>query len=319
MKHFSNRYTFLDLFCESERTTKARTARWIALASALALSSGCSSHRTDSPSVASPRGHLLIMGGGPIPQGVLRRFVELAGGAGRARIVLLPMASQSEEAGVELAEDFRKMGARAERLVLRREEAMKAETAARLEGVTGIWFGGGDQSRLTAAIGGTPVEEAIRRRYQEGAVVGGTSAGAAVMSAVMITGDERRPGGSRPPSDPDTGFISIERGNIVTSRGFALLDDVIVDQHFVRRRRHNRLISLVLENPRLVGVGIDESTAAEVAPDGWWTVLGDSVLVVYDARSARALPGQPTLGAAGVLMHVLPRGSRYRPASGEVR
>ena len=245
--------------------------------------------------------------------------MELAGGSGRARIVLFPMASQSEEAGVELAEDFRKMGARAERLVLRREEAMKPETVARLEGVTGIWFGGGDQSRLTAAIGGTPLEEAIRRRYREGAVVGGTSAGAAVMSAVMITGDERRPGGSRPPSDPDTGFITLERGNIVTSRGLGLLDEVIVDQHFVRRRRHNRLISLVLENPRLVGVGIDESTAAEVAPDGWWTVLGDSVLVVYDARKARVLPGQPTLGAEGVRMHVLPRGSRYRPASGDVR
>lgn len=294
-------------------------ARTIGALSLALLLAECRSVSRTSHASDVPRGHLLIVGGGPIPQDVLRRFVELAGGARRARIALLPMASQSEEAGVELADDFRKMGARAERLVLRREEAMKPDTATRLDGITGIWFGGGDQSRLTAAIGGTPVEEAIRRRYQEGAVVGGTSAGAAVMSAVMITGDERRPGGSRPPSDPDTGFITIERGNIVTTRGLALLDDVIVDQHFVRRRRHNRLISLVLENPRLVGIGIDESTAAEVAPDGWWTVRGESVLVVYDGRRARALRGAPSLGAAGVLMHVLPPGTRYRPASGKVR
>jgi cyanophycinase len=172
---------------------------------------------------------------------------------------------------------------------------------------------------LTAAIGGTPVEEAIRKLYREGAAIGGTSAGAAVMSQVMITGDERRPGGSRPPSDPDVGFITIDRENIVTSRGLGLLEDVIVDQHFVRRRRHNRLISLVLENPRLVGIGIDESTAAEVSPDGWWTVLGESVLVVYDARQARPSAGEAPPGASGVLMHVLPRGRRYRPATGEVR
>lgn len=295
-----------------------RALKAVLAASALAAA-GCTASAPPRSAEARTRGHLVIVGGGPVPDTVLRRFVELAGGAGRARILLLPMASESEDAGVELAADFQKMGAQAERAILARADAEKTEVASRLEGITGIWFGGGDQARLTAAIGGTPVEAAIARRFREGAVVGGTSAGAAVMSAVMITGDERRPGGARPPTDQGSAFLTIDRNNIVTSRGFGLAGDVIVDQHFVRRRRHNRLISLVLENPRLVGIGIDESTAAEVSPDGWWRVHGESVLVVYDARRAKRGPSSAPLAAAEIAMHVLPAGSRYRPATGAVR
>lgn len=290
----------------------------VGMAAVAVCASGCSAVAPSPRPRDATRGHLLIVGGGPVPEAVMARFVELAGGPGRARILVLPMASESEDAGAELAADFVKKGVRAERVVLTRAEAEKEGTAARLEGITGVWFGGGDQSRLTAAIGGTPIEAAIARRWRDGAVVGGTSAGAAVMSAVMITGDEKRPGGSRPPTDPQSAFLTIDRGNIVTTRGFGLAGDVIVDQHFVRRRRHNRLISLVLENPRLVGIGIDESTAAEVSPDGCWTVLGESVVVVYDARRARPAPGGVALGAADLTMHVLPAGSRYRPATGDV-
>lgn len=271
------------------------------------------------PNAAARPGTLLIAGGGPLAEALFRRFVALSGGAGRASIVIFPMASQYEDAGEELARDFEKLGARARVLRLSREEAVKDSAAAALEGVTGIWFGGGDQSRLTAALSGTPVGAAILRRWREGAAMGGTSAGAAVMSRLMITGDEKRPGGARPPSDAQTAFLTIDRENIVTSPGFGFVGGAIVDQHFVRRRRHNRLISLVLENPRLVGIGIDEATAVEVAPDGWWTVLGESVIVVYDARRARVVSAENPLGAAGMTMHVLPAGSRYRLATGEVR
>ena len=135
------------------------------------------------------------------------------------------------------------------------------------------------------------------------------------MSTPMLTGDEKHPGGNRPPAkDSNDAWMTIARDNIVTARGFALLPGAIVDQHFVRRRRNNRLLSLVLENPRLVGVGIDESTALEVGPDGLWRILGDSVAVVYDAREAAVTPeGAPALGAAGVRLDVLPAGSTYDP------
>jgi len=92
-----------------------------------------------------------------------------------------------------------------------------------------------------------------------------------------------------------------------------------VDQHFVRRKRHNRLLSLVLENPSLVGAGIDEETALEVAPGGLWHVIGAGVVVVYDARGARVVPrGTHQLAAADVRVHVLPSGSAFDPRRGRV-
>ena len=203
-------------------------------------------------------------------------------------------------------------------MLLTREQADTEEAARRLDGVTGVWFGGGDQARLTAVLLHTRVEAAIRELYRKGAVVGGTSAGAAAVSTPMLTGEERRPGGDRPPAkDSNDAYMTIARGNVVTAEGFGLLPGAIVDQHFVRRRRNNRLLSLVLENPALVGVGIDESTALEVGPDGPWRVLGASVAVVYDARKARITPaGAARLGAADVKLHVLPAGATFDPASG---
>ena len=287
--------------------------------SAVGLACASSAPRPSAPSPAqtetaseSPKGTLLIVGGGPIPDAVLDRFVTLAGGRGHARIVIFPMASESADAGLELAEDFRKLGAEAERIVLTHEEAQAPDAARRLDGVTGIWFGGGDQSRLTAAIGRTAVETAIHERYRAGAVVGGTSAGAAVMSTPMLTGDERHPGGSRPPEkDSNDAFMTIARDDVVTIDGFGLIRGAIVDQHFVRRRRSNRLLSVVLENPSLVGIGIDESTALEVPPFGPWKILGDSVAVVFDARVARITAPSSTLGASGIRLAVLPTGSSY--------
>jgi|KBSSwiStaDraftv2_1062776.scaffolds.fasta_scaffold00651_5 cyanophycinase len=272
------------------------------------------------PSANSARGHLLIVGGGPIPDAILQRFVALAG-AGQARIAVFPMASEDADAGIELTEDFRKLGASAERIVLTHEQADTEAAAKRLEGVTGIWFGGGDQVRLTGALRGTRTEGAIKERFRAGAVVGGTSAGAAVMSSPMITGDEKKPGGDRPlAKDSPDAWITIARDDVATVDGFDLIPGAIVDQHFVRRRRNNRLLSVVLEHPERVGVGIDESTALEVSPDGSWRVLGASVAVVFDARSARITP--PTaksLGAEGVRLSVLPAGSRFDPKTGEAR
>ncbi len=271
-----------------------------------------------SPSTGSGRGSLVIVGGGPIPDAIIARFVTLAGGRGRARILALPMASESADAGEEIVGDFRHLGAEAERLVLTRSEA-DAETAARkIAASTGIWFGGGDQARLMAVLEGTRAEAAIRELYlRGGGVLGGTSAGAAVMSTPMITGDERHAGGDRPlPKDSSDAFITIARDDVVTASGIDVVPGAIVDQHFVRRRRHNRLLSLVLENPRLVGIGIDESTALEVPPEGPWRILGASVAVVYDARGAKITPAGATLGTTDVKLSVLPAGSTYDLATG---
>lgn len=290
----------------------------LACASALLAGSACS---TASPSPARTiGGHLLIVGGGPIPPEIVQRFVALAGGPGKARIVVFPMSSSDPDAGIEMTADLKKLGANAERIVLDHAQADTEEAAKRLVGVTGIWFGGGDQVLLTKALGGTRVEAAMHELLAKGAVLGGTSAGAAVMTTPMLTGEERHVGGVRPPADkksPLAAWMTVARDDVETVSGFGFLPGAIVDQHFIRRRRSNRLLSVVLEHPELVGVGIDESTAVEVGPDGRWKVLGESAAMVFDARRARVTPvGAPVLGAAGVSLLVLPAGSTYDPASG---
>jgi len=290
----------------------------------MSIGSGCATTSSGSASTgaaSAPRGYLVIAGGGPQPDSTYQRFFELAGGKGKARIVVFPMASSDKDAGLELTADFQKMGAASsERIVLDHAAADTASAAERLRGVTGVWFGGGDQVLLTKALRGTKTEAAIHAIYREGGVVGGTSAGAAVMSTPMLTGDEKHPGGDRPPAkESSDAYMTIARENVVTEEGFAFVPGTIVDQHFVRRRRNNRLLSLVLEHPNMVGVGIDEATAVEVQPDGTWRILGKSVAVVFDARKAAITPvGAPALGAADVKLSVLPAGSTYDPRTGKV-
>ena len=270
---------------------------------------------------SAQRGSLYIVGGGPQTPAMVEEFVQLAGGPGKAKIVVMAMASASgERSGETKAGDLRTLGATAFNLWVNRTQADLDSVARLLDGATGIWFGGGNQTRLADVVRGTALERAIKARYEAGAVVGGTSAGAAVLSSRMITGSERRYGGDRPPGDSSDANITIERNNVVTSDGFALVGNAVIDQHFVRRKRHNRLISLVLEEPPHLGVGIDESTALVIAPDGTWRVSGQSVVVIYDARTASKTPVEAkVLGASGVTMHVLPAGSTFNPATNQAR
>jgi cyanophycinase len=146
----------------------------------------------------------------------------------------------------------------------------------------------------------TPLHQNLLELHRRGCVIGGTSAGAAVMSEIMITGDERRK------SREGRGWSTIEAENVITVRGFGLVEEAIVDQHFVARKRHNRLMSLVLEKPTLVGLGIDESTAVLIRPDGAYEVLGNNQVIVYDARRAKAFLSETgRLGGHGIAVHVL--------------
>ena len=267
----------------------------------------------------APHGSLVIVGGGPRPPEIRERFVQLAGGAGKANIVVFAMASEEgKESGEEEATALRAMGADAQSLYLTRAEADADSNVARVARATGIWFGGGDQSRLTGVLKGTRIEAMMHQRFAARAVIGGTSAGAAVMSAIMLTGDERHRGGDRYPSDSSDAYMTIARDNVVTAPGFGFITNAVVDQHFFRRKRHNRLISLVLEHPELIGVGIDESTALVVDSMGKWSVIGASAAIVYDARHAAVTPASAkVLGAAGLSVDILPAGSSYDPAAAQ--
>lgn len=207
-----------------------------------------------------PSGTLIIAGGGAVPDGVRAKALELAGGKS-ARVIIIPQASQLGEPAVEAWKaDI------VEVLDLEKKPVEQVQRANL------IWIGGGDQNRLMKALAGTGVIEAIRKRYRDGAVVGGTSAGAAVMSKIMITG-----GG-----DSEV----IRAGSTETAEGLGLWPKAIVDQHFVKRKRFNRLASAVLDHPELTGVGIDESTAVIVRGKKV-EVVGESVVVLLTKSTWR--------------------------------
>lgn len=263
------------------------------------------------------KGHLFIVGDGADEKYILERYVALAGGPEKARIIVLPMASSiPDTVGMRHVSLLTSIGVRhAQYLVFSREQALRSEFADTLNNATGIFFTGGDQSRLAAVLVGTPVQQKLMELYRNGATIGGGSAGAAIMSRVMITGDELLH------KDSTTSFVSILKGNIKTSEGLGFLDDAIIDQHFVRRKRHNRLISTVLEHPNLVGIGIDERTAIIVFPDHTCEVFGKSCVVVYDARKATSLRStdEALIGGAGLTVHVLLEGDRYNITTGTVQ
>lgn len=264
-------------------------------------------HASASPPEA--KGHLVIIGGGERTGEIMERFVQLAGGGEKARIIILPLASGvPDTTGMEQTAELKAMGVRnADWLLFSREEAVRGDVARRLDGATGVFFSGGDQSRVTAVIVGTPVQEKLKELYRGGAVIGGTSAGAAVMSRVMITGNERIN------KDSNNAFITIMRGNVETIEGIGFLDNAVIDQHFIKRKRLNRLLSVVLEHPDLPGVGIDESTAIVVSPDGTCEVVGEGTVVVFDPRNAAEIhtDRHGNLGARGVLTHIYTAGERF--------
>lgn len=268
-------------------------------------------------SAQQPRGSLFIVGGGSQSDSLVARFVQLAGGRGHARIAVVPMASGDAQAsGDEKASQLREFGADAFVLLVTRAQAESAATARRLDDVTGIWFTGGDQTRLAPILRGTTTLAAMQARYRTGAVVGGTSAGAAVLSDSMLTGNQH-------PSGDTLGYYgdeypTIARGVIEVVPGLGFVAGVIVDQHFVRRERLNRLLAVILERPSLLGAGIDESTALEIGPDGTWTVRGAGAVVVYDARRARLTASGRPLGAVDVRLHLLPAGTTFDPAKDRI-
>ena len=265
------------------------------------------------------QGSLFIVGGGTQPPALITEFIALAGGPGRARIAVLPMASsEPAETGREKVEQLVGEGANAFVLNVDRTQAESDSTARLLDSVTGVWFSGGDQARLTPILSGTVLLRAIQARYRAGAVLGGTSAGAAVMTDSMITGEQYRDGVDTSAYYGDD-FPVIARRAIEIVPGLGFLSGAIVDQHFIRRERHNRLLSVVLERPTMLGVGIDEGTAIVVRPSGSWQVIGRSAAIVYDARQSRVTNGSaPVLGAADIRVHLVPAGGSFDPRSGRV-
>ncbi len=216
-------------------------------------------------------GPLIIVGGVGTPAVVKQRAIELAGGP-TAPVVIIPQASRRPEAGAENVAFWKKTGATNVTALTLKPDQRAAEIEL-LKQAKFIWFSGGDQSRLMDALREADLIDLIKQHHRAGVVIGGTSAGAAVMSQRMIIGNAE--------------LEAIVRGGTPLADGLGLWPGTIVDQHFHRRRRFNRLLSAVLDQPDQIGIGIDERTAVLVQGDGF-EVMGESSVLVIDARRAKA-------------------------------
>lgn len=253
---------------------------------------------------------LFVIGGAEDRVGraaLLRRFVRISGGR-QARLVVIPTASSfQDEVVASYREVFTRFGVSSVDVVnpQSRREAHDARAVGLLDGATGIFMSGGSQLRLSQLFPGTPLGDALHRAHARGAVVAGTSAGASIMSEFMISmGDE--------------GITPVQRASQV-SAGIGLLKGVIVDQHFAQRSRYGRLLSVVAASPNLLGIGIDEDTAIEVADGTRFTVHGRGGVTVMNCRDVttdapEARRGAPLL-VSGAVIHSLPAGATFDLAS----
>lgn len=238
---------------------------------------------------------------------ILRRFVALAGGKA-ARIAVIPTASQSREAGPRYEQLFEELGARQVEVLdfgTRRDGQDRARLA-RIEQASAIFFTGGNQLRLSTLLGGTPAAQLIRARNAAGIPVGGTSAGAAILSEHMIAFGRE---GAAPQAD-----------SVRLAPGLGLTNRFVIDQHFRQRDRLGRLLAALAYNPFAIGIGLDEDTAAFIGPDNTLEVEGSGAVTVVDAGElefssmAEASERDPVC-MLGLKMHLLLAGATYNLAT----
>jgi cyanophycinase len=210
---------------------------------------------------------------------ILERFVELAGGK-KAHIAIIPTASDDpQRSGEGYATLFRELGVKeADWLRVEwREDANAEEALSLLMAASGIYITGGDQARLVRLLVGTLVMECIRMRNAGGVIVAGTSAGASILSALMMAGGTGVGGNSN--------GSAARKGMIDVVAGFGLLQDIIIDQHFSQRGRMGRLLSVFAGTPGLIGIGLDEDTAVLIDREGMLEALGSNMVTIVDGRA----------------------------------
>lgn len=252
------------------------------------------------------RGWIVPIGGAEEKENdprILKRFIELCGGA-QANIVVIPTASQLADTGPRYEKLFTELGAGVVGVLdfdMRRDTEEK-NRLDRLDLATGIFFTGGNQLRLSTMLGGTPVAQRIRSLNASGVHVGGTSAGASILSEHMIAFGREG--------------LSPTAGSVRLAPGLGLTNRFIIDQHFSQRDRLGRLMAALAYNPYAVGIGLDEDTAAFIRPDNTLEVEGSGSVTVLDAGnlqfSSMAQAGEhDPVCMLGVTIHVLIAGATF--------
>ena len=234
---------------------------------------------------------------------ILRRFIEVSGGSA-ARVAIIPTASRMPDTGPRYEQIFRQLGAHTATSIPfeTRADAEREDLLDKLEQATCVFLTGGNQLQLSTILGGTQVARAIRRLDARGVTVGGTSAGAAILSEHMIAFGQ---GGAT----PIAGLASL-------APGFGLTNRVVIDQHFRQRDRLGRLLSVLAFNPFAVGIGLDEDTAAFIDPHDVLHVEGAGAITIVDvSRLEHSSMGHAKAGQAicltGIQLHILTRNGSY--------
>ena len=257
------------------------------------------------PENITAKGTLVIEGGGDRIAPILNKIIEKGGGPDSCKLLVIPFASLVLETGERQAAEFRALGCKnADYILCPKDSIDSPEMLAKLDGVTAIFLSGGDQSRLKDFLNGTKFFDKMLQIYKDGGVIGGTSAGAAIQSRIMLTGRQVNPN----PDESDSPYFNEIKSNYVeTKEGFGFLDNIIIDQHFIARRRQVRLINVLLDNPGYRGLGIDEESAVVVNPDNTIEIVGTGCAMLFEPYKK----GEDGSNAHSFKLTVLYPGDKY--------
>jgi cyanophycinase len=249
---------------------------------------------------------LFAIGGGEFAEAkdVLEEFLELVKKKRDPQITVMTVAtSESESAAAKYNNLFRRHGIKHVHVIdiSQRDDAFDESSLKSIETADALFFTGGDQLNVTSLMGGSPLHNLLYRRIEDGFIVAGTSAGAAMMSNSMII------------SGNSDGAPKV--GGVEIAPGMDLLSGTIIDTHFSQRGRHGRLLTAIAHYPQDLGIGIDERTAI-VINNGTFRVIGEGVVTIMDGSGMKHndLPyrkDKENLGLFGVNVHVLPVGYKY--------
>lgn len=245
-------------------------------------------------------GKLFIIGGGEKPESLMKEMIRTAGIQANDYVIILPMSSEEPDSAVWYArQDFEAIGIRnVFGMNFKENTPIASSQLDSLSSSRLIYISGGDQTRFMKIVKKGKIYQAIHKAFNSGATIAGTSAGAAVMSKKMITGNSLK--------YPEyTGkYPTIEPDNIEITEGLGLVSKLIVDQHFIKRQRMNRLLAASLENPDEICVGIDESTAI-VVEGKKFRVVGENQVIVLKNTKKTSKKKNNLLGGKGLVVDIL--------------
>lgn len=252
------------------------------------------------------RGKLVIIGGKEDKNNkclILKKFLELSGGEDACIVILTSATDEPEKIGAAYCQVFNSLGCTKVHIldIPSRIAAGSKEIGVLINRATGVFFTGGDQLKITSALGGTDLMKNLKNKFSQGLVIAGTSAGASAMSSTMIIEGE--------------GDESPQFDNIRMAPGIGLLSDVVIDQHFAQRGRIGRLLMAVGQNPAVLGLGIDEDTAVIIDQDEL-LVWGSQTVTILDGwkvthTNVSSLKPEQNLTLMNVKLHTLSHGYSF--------